>query len=54
VSSALPLALTKLATLHKGITMNANAAIALLILIPFAGFCVYTLIHVINTVRKTK
>ena len=54
MSSVLLLALTKLAILHKGTTMNANAAIALLILIPFAGFCVYTLIHVINTMRKTK
>ena len=32
--------------------MNAQAAIAALILIPFAGFCLYTLIHVINTLRK--
>jgi hypothetical protein len=32
--------------------MTANAAIAALILAAFAGFCVYTLIHVIRTLRK--
>lgn len=32
--------------------MSAQAAISILILIPFIGFCVYTLVHVINTLNK--
>ena len=32
--------------------MTAQAFTAALILAPFAGFCVYTLIHVIRTLRK--
>lgn len=32
--------------------MTSQTAVALLILIPVAGFCLYTLIHVIRTLRK--
>jgi hypothetical protein len=32
--------------------MTAQAFTAALILAPFAGFCAYTLIHVIRTLRK--
>ena len=32
--------------------MSAKAFAAALILIPFIGFCAYTLIHVIRTLRK--
>jgi hypothetical protein len=31
--------------------MNAQAFTALFILAPFAGFCLYTLIHVIRTLK---
>jgi hypothetical protein len=32
--------------------MSFQAAVAALLLIPFIGFCVYTLIHVIRTLNK--
>ena len=32
--------------------MSAQAAISILILIPVTGFCLYTLVHVIRTLRK--
>lgn len=32
--------------------MTTQAFTAALILAPFAGFCAYTLIHVIRTLRK--
>lgn len=32
--------------------MSSQAAVAALLLIPFIGFCAYTLVHVINTLNK--
>ena len=32
--------------------MSSQAAVAALLLIPFIGFCIYTFVHVINTLNK--
>jgi len=44
--------LARFGSLNKGQKMNVQAANAILILIPFVIFGVYTALHVFNTIRN--